>query len=203
MATRRRRVILFVLMVGLMVTTVLATKVEVEKRKLAADYAKAQLALGQLEQERTHLNQELVQARDTMTTQAGELSNLQTELSSLQTRFAQTETELAQLKTDQTTLQHANANLLQQFTMVNQEKQALEARLASLKELRLAIRDVQQKLVRERWHAWLAHVELQRTKDEQRLAQGNRGFIVRHGMSTLASTPSTKLQVRVLDPETK
>ena len=41
--------------------------------------------------------------------------------------------------------------------------------------------------------------DAQRAEDERRLAAGNRGYLVRDGVTTLRS--ATKLQVRVLDPQ--
>ena len=89
--------------------------------------------------------------------------------------------------------------MTQRLTAAEQEKQQLEAKLSSLKDLKLAIKDVKQKVWSERWAAWRARAQAQQVADEERLAAGNHGFVVREGASTLVA-PS-RLQVRVLEPE--
>lgn len=195
MATRQTgRFILWILASGVVVISALAIKVEVDKRKLASAYAQAQALAAQLDQERAHLSQELAQSRETLESQANDLTHLQAELATLETHLTQTEQELSNLK-------QTNESLFAQLTQTTQEKQALEARLSSLKELKLAIRAVRQQLWQQRWEAWLAKQETQRAKDRERLAQGNRGFLVAHGLSTVGS--KTRLQVRVLEPQTQ
>jgi hypothetical protein len=51
------------------------------------------------------------------------------------------------------------------------------------------------------WQRWTTRAVAQRTVDEQRLTQGNRGLLVRNGLPTTG--PRTTLQVRVLDPQTE
>lgn len=186
-------VLLWVLAGGLVASGAVATKIELDKRKLATAYAQVQTALAQVEQERAHLNQELSQARETLEGQTGDLSHLQA-------RFAQAEQELVQLQREHASLRHTNATLTQQLASVSQEKHALEAKLSSLRELKAAIRSVRRQLWHQHLQGWFARIEAQRAADEQALAQGNRGFVVRGGASTLGTT--TKLQVRVLDPTT-
>jgi hypothetical protein len=84
---------------------------------------------------------------------------------------------------------------------VSEEKTLLEQKMRSIRELRLAIHAVKQQMWAKRRHEWLAKLEVQRAEDERRLAEGNRGYLVRDGSTTLKS--ATKLQVRVLDPESQ
>ncbi len=159
--------------------------VEREKDQLNAAYQDAQQTLAQLEAERARLNTELTEARSTIQVQATDLSGFQDELNTLQHRLTQTISEL-------TALQREHASVVTQ-------KQQLEARLSSIKELKLAIRDVKQRLWNERWAAWRAHVEAQKVVDQQRLASGNRGYVVHQGTSTLGL--SAGLHVLVHEPE--
>jgi chromosome segregation ATPase len=156
-------------------------------------------ALTQLEEERVQLNEELSQARQTLDSQATNLEQLQGELGRVHARLGQAEQEISRLQSEQAALRQGNVNLIDQLTTVVQEKQVLEAKLSSLQELRLAMRSVKQRLREERWQAWLAHVESERAEDQRQLAQGNHGFVVRNGVSTLGARSS--LQVRVLQPE--
>lgn len=186
--------ILWVLGIGVMVIGALAVKVQMDNRKLATSYAQIQATMERVEQERAQLSDELDKARQTLKGQADDLS-------SLQTRLAQAEKELQQLWREYAQLRETNADLGQQLGMTLEEKQALEAKLSSLKELRSAIRDVKRKIAQERWEAWLSRIRNQRVIDQQKLAQGNKGYLVRDGASTAGS--SAKLLIRVLDPQTQ
>ena len=48
--------------------------------------------------------------------------------------------------------------------------------------------------------AWRARAEAQRVEDQRRLAEGNRGYVVREGQPTVGG--ATTLHVRVLEPQT-
>lgn len=180
-----RTVVLWVLGVGLLVSGSLATKIELDKRRMAAAFA-------QLEQERDHLSQELALTRQTLEDRTGELAQLQAELE-------QTEQSVAQLRLEQATLQHANLSLTEQLAAAVQAQHTLEAKLSSLQELKAAIRVVKHQLWQQRWQAWRQRVDVQRATDERKLTRGNRGFVVRNGASTLGSP--TRLQVRVHEPQ--
>ena len=82
------------------------------------------------------------------------------------------------------------------------EKQRLEAKLSSIKELKLAIHDLRYKMWNDRWAAWRAQVQNQRAEDEEALARGNRGYLLRDGVSTLARE-NLRLRVHVLEPQAK
>ncbi len=185
---------LWLLVIGMLITGGLAVKVELDKRQLVEDYRQTQVALAQVQIERTQLNQQLDVVRHTVDTQATDLTHMQQELAQLQTTLQQTEQQLAQLRTDQASLQEANAQL-------SEEKSTLEAKLSSVKELKIAILDLRRKMWRQRWQAWMAYLQSQRSASPTMLAQGNRGYVVHNGVPTLGSV--TKLQVRVLDPEAR
>ena len=91
-----------------------------------------------------------------------------------------------------------NTQLTAQLAAAKAEKAALEAKLSSIKELKLAIRDVRRKLWNERWADYRALAQARREQDQEQLASGNRGFVVKQGRSTLGSSP--RLQVHVLEP---
>lgn len=185
MAKQRGRGLLWVLVVATVVSGGVAIKLTLDKRKLSADYASAQRTLAELDHE-------LDETRSIAEDQS-------TELDHLQARLSQAEQEVRRLEFEQKGFRQANAGLLQQLASVSQEKQLLEEKLHSIRELRLAIRNVNQQLWAKRRQQWLAKVDAQRAEDERRLAGGNRGYLVRDGVTTLRS--ATKLQVRVLDPQ--
>ena len=195
----RGRVILIVLTIGLVISTIIATKAEHDKRRLGDSYARAQAMLADLEQERATLSRELDQARHVVESQAADLSVLHNELTGLQARLQDAEQEILRLQTEHLQLEASNTSLRDRLELTTEEKAALEARLSSIQELKSAIRSVKRKLRQERWESWLAHVQYRREEDQRELARGNRGFVVRDGAPTIGS--SSKLQVRVLEPQ--
>ena len=201
MAERRGRIVLVILAVVTALSLLRTVSVDQQKRRLSNEYRQAQQAIQNLSKERAHLSDELTGAKGTIEGQAGQLSNLQHELDDVQARLDKTVNEIATLQQEHEQLRAQNTTLSTQLSSAIAERQQLEYKLSSLKELRLAIRDVKRKIWQERWAAWYVHVEAQKHVDEERLASGNRGYLVRDGKSTLASSTSTKLQVHVLEPQ--
>ncbi|MBI4354773.1 MAG: hypothetical protein HY595_06000 [Candidatus Omnitrophica bacterium] len=190
MATRTMSTVAFrVLVGGAVLSGLWAVKVTHDRHQLKQ-------VLAQLQQEHARVTQELNEAQETIHVQSEDLHVLRQDLAALQATLAEREGEVARLEQERT-------GLTRQLASVQQDNAALEAKLASLKELKAAIRLVKQKIRRERWEAWLARVRQQQQEDGQRLAGGNRGYVVRQGFSTLGARVSagTRLQVRVLEPE--
>ena len=191
---RRGRFVLLALLILAIASLWRTFALEREKRHLTAAYQHAQQALTQLEAERTQLNQELTGAHQTIEQQGGEMTTLQDSLKELGARLAQTTTEL-------TSLQHDYQQLRTSHETLMTEKQRLEAKLSSIKELKLAILDVKRQMWNRRLAAWRAHIQVMKEADRERLASGNRGYLVREGVPTFG--PRTKLQVRVLEPQSQ
>ena len=195
MADDSVRPLVWWLLVGALgITTVVAVRGELNRRRMTSAYQQTKAVLSQVEQERDRLNQELAGARHTLDDQAGQLESLQTQL-------AQAERDAGHLRLEQARLQQANASLTEQLAAATQA----EAKLSSIQGLKAAIRELQRKRWQAFWHgrwdSWLARAQAQRELDQQKLTQGNRGLLVRNGMSTLGSR--TTLHVRVLDPQTQ
>ena len=188
----RRKVVFGVLAVALVVSVWRVVSLQRQQNDLTKAYESAQQSLAQLEQQRVELDAELGGARETIEGQSGELASLHKELEDVRMRLVHTSSEL-------TSLQHAHSSVVSELSVVKAQKQELEAKLSSIKELKLAIRDIRGKVWQQRWVAWRARAQAQQERDRQLLASGNRGFVVREGASTLGS--STKLHVRVLEPE--
>lgn len=187
-----RPVVIWALAVGLAVSAALAAKLAFDKRQLTSAYTQARTEVAQL-------SQEVVQTRQTIDTQTGELAAFEHELVRIQSLLKVADQEIFRLQQEQAALKDENQTLNERLAAAAAKQQALQARLASLKELRIAIREVKARLRRERWESWLARVQAQRAEDQQRLAKGNRGFVVRNGVPTIGSP--TRLQVRVLEPQ--
>ncbi len=199
MADDSARPFVWWLLVGALgISGVVAVRGELNRRRLASAYQQTKAALAQVAQERDRLNQELAGARHTLGDQASQLESLQTQL-------AQAERDANHLRLEQARLQQANTSLTEQLAATTQANAALEAKLSSIQELKVAIRELQYKHWQAFWHgrwdSWIARVQAQRALDQQQLAQGNRGLLVRNGTSTLGSRRT--LQVRVLDPQTQ
>lgn len=199
MADDSARPFVWWLLVGALgISSVVAVRSELNRRRLAGAYQQTKTALSQIQQERDRLNQALAGARHTLDDQASQLETLQTQL-------AQAERDANHLRLEQARLQQANTSLTEQLASTTQANAALEAKLSSIQELKAAIRELQRKRWQAFWHGrwdgWIARVQAQRALDQQKLAQGNRGLLVRNGTSTLGSRRA--LQVRVLDPQTQ
>jgi len=79
-------------------------------------------------------------------------------------------------------------------TKLSIEKKTLKAKLDSLKELKAAIERVKRGILQQKQQEFLARKEAQREKDIRRLAEGNRGFVLRDSRSTYK--PAVKIEVR-------
>lgn len=178
-----------------------AAVVEHHGRRLVHRYQEAHALAQQLQQERDHLSGELVNTRQVVEGQAGTINSLQQELGELNGRLQETVAGLKVLQQERDTFQAQNQTLTAQLEATAAAKQELEARLASLKELKLAIRDVKRKLGEQRWAAWRARTRAQQAADLERLASGNRGYVMRQGIPTLGT--GIRLHVHVLEPQSQ
>lgn len=199
MAARRGRVIVLGLTMILVASLWRLVAVEREKQRVTTAYHQATQTLQELEGERTQLSDQLAESRETVEGQADGLANLQHELEGVETELQQTQGALSALEREHKALLQQHAASTERLGVVEEEKRQLEAKLSSLKELKLAIKDVKRTIWNERWAAWRARIQAQQIADQERLASGNRGYVVRDGASTLVS-PS-RLQVHVLEPQ--
>lgn len=201
MATSRGRIVLIVLAVAAAASLWRTASTEHQRKQLSSAYGEAQQLLEQVSQERDRLNGELAQARQTVEGQAGDMANLKEELGAVQGKLRETLAQIASLQREQASLQQENSSLATRLGAAVEEKAQLEARLSNIKELKLAIRDVRRKVWQQRFAAWRARLEQLRREDTDRLASGNRGYLVRDGKSTMG--PATRLQVHVLEPQSQ
>ncbi len=198
---KRGRLVLLVL-AGVTIASLLRTTVvERDKHRISAAYHEAQQTVAELDAERAKLSRDLSTAQEAVHSRTEEVTSLQGELKQVQTKLDETTFQLATLQREHEQLRAENTSLSSQVTTIESEKQQLEARLNDLKELRLAIHQVKQKMSQERWAAWRARVEAFRKADQERLAAGNRGFVLHDGSPTLGSAAGSKLRVQVLEPQ--
>lgn len=201
MAVRQRRVLVFGLVFVAVVSLWRMASVEREKRRLAKEHERIQQLVKQLEAEKGRLDAELTEARRMIEQQLGEITGLQEGLRGTQARLDTTVVKLTQLQREYEALLQGNESVKRQLSAVIAEKQQLEAKFSSLKELRLAIRDVKRKIWSARWTTRRLQIQTQREADQGQLALGNRGYLVRDGMPTSGASP--KMHVHVLEPQSQ
>jgi chromosome segregation ATPase len=199
MQKNRGRLVLLVLAIITLGSLWRTATVERDRRQLSTAYQQAQQAVSELDATRAQLQSELAAAQQAATAKTEEIAALQEELQQVQAKLEDTAGELAALQREHEQLRAENISLEDQVAAINAEKQQLEARLSDLRELRVAIRDVKRKMAEERWAAWRARVEAFKRTDQERLAAGNRGYVVRDGSTTLGQ--AARLRVQVLQPQ--
>ena len=199
MAMQRSHVVLGGLAVVVAVSLWRTVSLESQKRRMTTAYDETQQALAQLQAERAQLSAELDSAKQTIEGQSEDFSGLQNELQQVKDQLDQHIAELTSLQQSHEQLRQRDASLSAQLSSVMAEKAQFEAKLSSIQELRLAIREVQRKIWSERWAAWRARAQTQREEDVRELAAGNRGYLVRDGLPTLGSI--RPLHVNVLEPQ--
>ena len=172
---------------------------ERERVQLVTLQQQTQQLVTQLEGERAQLTKELFTTKQTIQSQTDDLAGYRHELELAQQRLQRAAKELASMRQEEEMLVAHNAALTNEVSDVTAQKQLLEAKLSSLDGLREAIRDVKHKIWEQRWAAWRQRIEAAREEDQQRLASGNQGYVVREGTSTLAASP--RLHVHVLEPQ--
>ena len=199
MAVERSRVVLVVVAVIVLASLWRTLSLETQKRRINAAYQQAQQAITDLQQERAQLSAELGSAQQTIEGQAGDLTGLQSELQRVKEQLDRNIAELSSLQQQHEQLRQHDVSLSTQLSSIVAEKAQLEAKLSSIQELKLAIREVKRQMWSEQWAAWRAHVQALKEEDERQLASGNRGYLVREGLPTLGS--SRRLHVNVLEPQ--
>ena len=202
MPERKGRYIVIALLILLGLSSWRTVTSERARSRMTSDYDKAQATIAQLQSEHGVLTQELNGARQTIAGDKQTMNTLQQQLQLVQERLDNTATQLASLRHEHEALQSEHQEMARHMESLQAEKLALEQRLSSLKELRLAIRDVKHKLWVQRWASWHARIDEQRALDQQQLAAGNRGYVIEKGQTTLGAATATRLQVHVLEPET-
>jgi chromosome segregation ATPase len=198
-ASLRQRVVLVIVAVIVIASLWRTLSLEAEKRRIATAYDQARQTLSQLQAEREQLSAELGSAQETIEGQTTDLAGLQSELQRVKDELDQSVAELSSLQQSHEQLRQRDASLSSQLGSLMAEKAQLEAKLSSITELRLAIREVTRQIWNERWAAWRARAQALKEEDQRRLAAGNRGYLVREGLPTLGA--SRRLHVNVLEPQ--
>lgn len=140
----------------------------------------AQFQIAQVNQEKEKLKSQL----DKITVElAAAYSQLQNQLK-----------KIANLETVNTELIRVKLELEQKVVNLEREKQIAEAKLHSLENLKIAIRQVKKELHEQKAQQYLAKKQRQKEIDTQKLEVGNHGFLVRYGKSTYK--PIIRIEVK-------
>jgi chromosome segregation ATPase len=131
-----------------------------------------QTRLGQEQKEKQQIQEELEATR-------GQLKKVKAELKGTQ----------RELKIVNNKLSGAEKNNL----LLVEEKERLEAKLGSLKELKKAIKEVKVEYRKQAFQQHIAKKEHQKEADAQKLTQGNHGFLIKNGQ--LLYPPKVKIEV--------
>jgi chromosome segregation ATPase len=121
--------------------------------------------------------QELAQSKGQIRQLEGELAATQEQLQQVRAELEGTLAALKEVNDKLARTQQDNLALLE-------EKDKLEAKLRSLQELKKAIKEVKIERRQQKKQEYLAKKETQKEIDVQKLAQGNRGFLIKGGQST-------------------
>lgn len=195
----RGRMVLAVLAILLAASMWRQTSVETDRIRLTKAYDEAAALVEELQAERKGLSSALRGSRRATKGQEMDLDGLQRELESVEVRLDEAMAEINRLRRAHEQMQKRNASLSAELDSVIDERSHLQAKLSSIKELKLAIKAVRRKIWSNRWARWRARRDQQREIDAQELAAGNHGLVVQQGYSTLGENP--RLHVHVMEPE--
>lgn len=193
------RIIVIVLFVALGVSIWRTYVVDKQRKQVEADYTQATQQVTQLETERSRLTDQLVESKKAAEGQAQDIKNLQQELSKAQSELQDSLSSMTALQKEHNELRRTHDSTLQELASVASERDDLKAKFSDIKQLKLAILDVRRKIWNQRFASWRARRDAQRNADQELLASGNRGYVVRDGTLTLVSP--NRLQVHVLEPQ--
>jgi chromosome segregation ATPase len=124
-----------------------------------------------------------------------EKQNIQDEL---KVRLEQLQNLQAELEDTKNELNVANKKLgsLEKVNLaLVEEKENLQTKLSSIKELKNAIRMVKLQIHQQKVARYLANKKMQKEVDAQQLASGNRGYMVKDGRSLSLAWLNFKIEV--------
>ena len=171
-----------------------SSSLEHQKRRLEREYAEARQLLSQVESERARLHEEFLVTSEAFEGQTRVLQEAKTELD-------QTASRLTALQREHDALRERHVSLASELDTLRRDHQQLQAQMTSMQSLRLSMKELKPQLREQRQAALAMRTREKKAADEERLALGNRGYIVRGGVSTLAKGNSVRLHVHVLDPQ--
>ncbi len=176
-----------------------------EHRRLGIIAEGRRQRIAHLEQQEDRLTTELATTQQSLQEAMTEMARLDQQARGLGADVGQLRSEIDGVQRSYETVQRSYATireerqqLMQRVLDLEQDRAQLAKRLSSVTDLRLAITEAIQRRKDEPQAQRLFELRTQRLADEEALAQGNRGFVIRDGQPTI--TGST-VWIKVRDPE--
>ena len=194
------KIILTALLVGITIFSVFkyvaALKEKYDLLKNLSQVKGQVVVLGQaIEKEKELQNtlaQENLTLKDELKTNTDKLTQLDLDLQNSQKTIEQLTSQIALSKAENTALREEEDKLALELTQVSQERDTLKARLSSIPELKKAIKEAKMQIPKVK--AMIREITRKR-----RIIEGNRGFLIKNGMSTF---PITKIKIEVMPVST-
>jgi chromosome segregation ATPase len=156
-----------------------------ESYSLTFDLDQLQAQVGRLETQKQNLLQTIEKQKLEQAAISSSLSAANDRITNMETDFAQGQKQLADLSAQLNLIKEENVNLQNQgdtlkseLAAATQEKNALQAKLGSLAELKKAIRELKAK------PRTVSKPQMQEKALAQAEIDGNRGFIIKDGKPT-------------------
>jgi chromosome segregation ATPase len=158
------------------------SKIELEQKQLTEQLEEKGKAIGQLLEEKQEMAKKLNSRQE-------RLASIEEALGQAQKTIDQLRSEAGSLKEENLSLKQEKDVLIAQADVLTQEKSSLEARLSSVAELKKAIRELKRK-IRQAKTEVIKKVKV----DKNTVSEGNHGFVVKDGQSTLGA----KIKIEVI-----
>ncbi len=133
------------------------------------------------------LSQENSTLKDELKANTDKFTQLDADFHNAQKTIEQLTLQIALSQAENTALKEEKNKLTEEFTQASQERDALKAKLSSIRELRKAIKELR-KQIRQ------AKVKIKEIIQERRVIEGNRGFLIKNGVTTY-NTAKIKIEV--------
>jgi predicted RNase H-like nuclease (RuvC/YqgF family) len=130
--------------------------------------------------------------KDELKANTDKLTQLDVDLQNSQKTIEQLTSQIALSQAENTALREEKDKLTLELTQVSQERDTLKARLSSIPELKKAIKEAKMQIPKVK--AMIREITRKR-----RIIEGNRGFLIKNGMSTF---PITKIKIEVMPAST-
>ena len=191
-------IIASILISGLVVSWMIT--MDRENRELETSIQHRNMVIHRLQREGNRLQQELGSAKVHLVEAAGEVARLDQQTRFLGGEAGRFQNDAGQFQQSYTQARDERDQLMQRVLDLEQERLVLSRRLTSIPELRAAIREAVERRRKVEEAERRARIQAIREAERQRLANGNRGYLIREGRDTTVSGEGT-VWIKVHDPE--
>jgi len=202
-APRLGRVIVVLSVLAVAASTWYAFSVRQEQHRLQAAHEQTARMLQDLQLERAKLNEDLAGLSEELLGTREDLKDLpvlEEEVRGLKQALDGHQEELNALRSQYEDLRAAERTLRTRFDDIAEEKAALEQKLNTAEGLKRALREFRTRIRAEREAAKRASIQQAHEQDAAALAAGNRGLVVRQGVSTLRAS-RVGVRVHPVEPQ--